>query len=658
MIIWSNGSRTNFGKKHEVISMKKRKTIILLLALLLLPALVYWLVWDGYGSGYSEEMRHLWNERQLAKEQESGFEIIELIESRMRHLQLSSAPEWSININVPPDLSSLPLSGMTDEELAYLANEKNDSEACLQLVQNILCTSFYHRYEERKKWLQKAIELKRPGADFLLNVLNELGVNKKTNDSESDDYIKKLPGYEDFYARVRSGDFMLYQTLIIIDHNFFDRDLVYELELCLDSQMNEGSLTAGKRVVNLYLMHALYDLYSEDNNSLWDRFLSRLPFDFGSSDNGSERIRKKYMKYCMEAAERGDLEAMHLFLSLSYLGNSPYDRKTWEACVKYMNCLIEFGFAHYVYWASRMETDNSSMWSFYYSADSIKHISAKVRNEPNRRGYVRSLFFGLWEDKWKTKTSHEKIEFIGKIKEVRPSILLTRVYAMDYLLYEEKDEDVRNAIICILRDLSGSGDMVAMSLLGCIYANGIVIDKDADLACRLLEGAWLLCREHNFMHTIDGEYGESMASIIVEKLMKLYMAKDLKTNNYQRAFELAQEFYSYRDKWACGVSLSRCYYMGYVHEHGIGTEINLDQAISFYREGLKNGEVRSIRALGSLYEQGRGVEKNLKTALQFYERALDQLYQGNDEEYNETNHCIDRVEKLMKDAEAIEPVAS
>lgn len=62
--------------------------------------------------------------------------------------------------------------------------------------------------------------------------------------------------------------------------------------------------------------------------------------------------------------------------------------------------------------------------------------------------------------------------------------------------------------------------------------------------------------------------------------------------------------------------------LGFCYKHGLGVKKNLNQAINLYKEAVKLGSSRSMVNLGLCYEQGKGVVQSWKIAIELYERAI------------------------------------
>lgn len=63
--------------------------------------------------------------------------------------------------------------------------------------------------------------------------------------------------------------------------------------------------------------------------------------------------------------------------------------------------------------------------------------------------------------------------------------------------------------------------------------------------------------------------------------------------------------------------------IGVMHEHGEGTEQNLDLALSYYRKAAEAGYSMAQDTLGAMYHSGKGVEQNLDQAISWYRKAIE-----------------------------------
>ncbi|MBL4829391.1 MAG: sel1 repeat family protein [Aliivibrio sp.] len=63
--------------------------------------------------------------------------------------------------------------------------------------------------------------------------------------------------------------------------------------------------------------------------------------------------------------------------------------------------------------------------------------------------------------------------------------------------------------------------------------------------------------------------------------------------------------------------------VGTMYAKGIGTDINYDHALIWYRAAARNNSPEALYNIGKLYQQGLGVEQDSRTAVQWYNRALE-----------------------------------
>lgn len=64
-------------------------------------------------------------------------------------------------------------------------------------------------------------------------------------------------------------------------------------------------------------------------------------------------------------------------------------------------------------------------------------------------------------------------------------------------------------------------------------------------------------------------------------------------------------------------------FLGYLYEKGQGTQINIPEAISWYRKAADQEEPNALLMLGSLYERGVGVPQSDSDAFALYKKASD-----------------------------------
>ena len=61
--------------------------------------------------------------------------------------------------------------------------------------------------------------------------------------------------------------------------------------------------------------------------------------------------------------------------------------------------------------------------------------------------------------------------------------------------------------------------------------------------------------------------------------------------------------------------------LGYMHRNGIGTEVDLEKAVSWYQRAAEQGEATALFNLGGMFRKGYGVQQNDLKALENYRQA-------------------------------------
>ena len=63
------------------------------------------------------------------------------------------------------------------------------------------------------------------------------------------------------------------------------------------------------------------------------------------------------------------------------------------------------------------------------------------------------------------------------------------------------------------------------------------------------------------------------------------------------------------------------YRTGYMFEHGIGTDINMDKAFEYYQNAVDSGKTDAMYSLAQMYERGIGTDADIDKAIELYEKA-------------------------------------
>jgi TPR repeat protein len=93
--------------------------------------------------------------------------------------------------------------------------------------------------------------------------------------------------------------------------------------------------------------------------------------------------------------------------------------------------------------------------------------------------------------------------------------------------------------------------------------------------------------------------------------------KSFESGNYAKAL---QEFSILAEQG----NSSAMFYLGVMHEEGLGVFRDYHQALKWYTRAAKQGETRAQNNLGVMYEKGLGIPRDYKQALKWYTRAAEQ----------------------------------
>ena len=65
------------------------------------------------------------------------------------------------------------------------------------------------------------------------------------------------------------------------------------------------------------------------------------------------------------------------------------------------------------------------------------------------------------------------------------------------------------------------------------------------------------------------------------------------------------------------------FYLGFLHQHGLGIEKSIRSGLFYYRKAAKFGNAKAMTAIGDMYYSGYGVNEDTREALKYYKRAME-----------------------------------
>ena len=199
--------------------------------------------------------------------------------------------------------------------------------------------------------------------------------------------------------------------------------------------------------------------------------------------------------------------------------------------------------------------------------------------------------------------SKKQLEVLALENDGEAAFYLGRIY--DYGL-EEESKNASEAFRWY-QVSSDAGFPYGSLYLGYCYLNGAGVEKNTETAGEL------------FQNALDNDVKEGLVGL----------ARCIILNNDEERFSEAREYIE--EAYNLNL-LDGFYYMGYVHEKGIDTEVNVEKAVECYEKAASYesddvGDQFAINSantrLGYLYANGLLGEVDGKTALSYLKKAAD-----------------------------------
>jgi hypothetical protein len=198
------------------------------------------------------------------------------------------------------------------------------------------------------------------------------------------------------------------------------------------------------------------------------------------------------------------------------------------------------------------------------------------------------------------------------------------------------EEDYADAL-ALLEPLVEAGNATAQSQLGVLYAQGLGVEKNVDLARELFEKsyvqgdafgaynlAWLYatgtgvtkdCGKALEILRSPAERGNTVAQV---NLASIYADGSLCT---EPDLEKAVHWYTEAAKQEDPLAMHS---LGAMHALGEGLEQDFDKALNWYTKAAEKGYAKSQLTLGFMYQYGQGVTPDTERAIHWYRLAADQ----------------------------------
>lgn len=469
--------------------------------------------------------------RQLEKNREKDRQIISELERNRDRAE----PDFAVKAPASIRVHHLPLDGLTRRETAERALA-GDGDACLKMVQ-YLCPrrggegvaglTWREKYESCK-WLDLAISLRRPGAGFIKNFLKEVW-NVQTSSISSERKVKQVDGpemstvegYAEFVENLKMGDFLLYQTAVQIcycDVLSEEYRLISNVALARVGGNEAGAL---EEMAKLYftISPKYYGLYYAIEAAAWEkkengeRLLKWMPDSWRSRVMSGlvacgvmnvERtpVMNEYRQAChysREAARKGSLTGMYLWLIYGIPNMKRYSAEDWNDILNYSRILLESGYAPYV---ERMQRTRIQMMEYKEWNEQILRLfySGKSYGEFWERDYMTSR--GGKDKRYYSYFVGEEIikrNDLGETRKIVNELVVTGETdeLLRILLVDKEDDrlflrccpEVQAFLLERMEKWAEEGDPHAMYVLAGIYGEGLSVPADPGRAYALLKRA-------------------------------------------------------------------------------------------------------------------------------------------------------------------------
>lgn len=603
-------------------------------------------------SGYSEKQRIIYNNvlsdiitsmpRPINTAEYNSYSRIDCFSKDLDNLKEENAPDWKVKINSDFNLLTLPEEGLTFAELIKRAEETHDANVYLYLASRA-GLKYPHTFQNHeypfhfihngKKWLQAAIDKGRPGADFLLGVLNiqekrlftglpaavELDFEHLPT-AQDYDYLLNIAGYDAFRELIRQGDFELYKTLQFFEPHLYMSPLKDDMKAALTKQVEKGDKTAKRHLAELNLIPlSKMDItrnIEEEKKGLPTKSCLRWLAMYEMALNSTRELKS--------LADEGDIRAMYSWLKYGLRFEAKYDVRIWRDIFNFSDILIRKGYADIlesVAGISPLErvVFSDFPWGIlgrYYSEDSIRKVANEAENVLRERKDVKMAYYSFLF-RFDSLTDTELKLWLDE--SMNPFL---RMYGMHRRVLERftKQED-KKRVVDYLEKQALAGYPEAKLALADIWNRGIMGERNEQKVLSLLEEVWRDCQKYNAELEVYSEVNDTVSWLLrssttaeecIVELMELYLSASPAIRNETRAFQLAKEYANYSETGYKSHG-SRFFLLGQLYEKGIGIPPDKDKAIACYKQGVSLlEEASSALALVDLYgREGKVVENDI-----------------------------------------------
>ncbi len=625
------------------------KKVWISMASVLLAVVAGWLLWlspPEYGDSYSEQQRKLWNERralfpgvwELARVcrgdditflsrflgKDGGWTQMTMDMKKQQDSDLEKEQLELANQENRPCPTILTEDVLQEDGAAYHVSRKEclrrarggDVDACLAMVCVVLT---WRASQDVDYWLGRAEALKYPGAHFLRyfarnmqpenrSAMKLVGMVGVLQEKPCPDYTG-FPGYEDFMACLRSGDLMAYRLLVVLAGNLKlpDRERLVLLD-ALRTKAQAGDTKAMEKIAELVFSFPrdnedrLKKMFEEIENSFWSKAMINLPLErkdqlwnalvgigvWDAEQTATMREFREGAEYARKAARDGSIVAMDLWLLCGMSSLGYFTREDWEDALRYHRTLMERGYMPFV------------------KRKLLEHFPKPVGDELVACFYPPVALSESYDDAFeRLKLAEEmpwfrldKLTLETDVEQARRELdeLISTIgadFVLQTLIREESCWNVAPEIARMyasrVKELADEGDPLALLVLGYIHEYGRGMPRDLSKAWNYYSAAEDAVASYGYILVsyTDPTNGGNNSSSYLQFTPTIFMlslgirhADELKKE--KELYDIAQSL----DERTLGSLLYNLdYLVGRIYEDGIGTPVDKEKALSYYKRG-------------------------------------------------------------------------